>query len=180
MRFISYLFMVIAVVVMSGCATMTESECATADWHDVGYKDGRNGKPRDYMQERSTDCAKRGYALDAKKYQAGRDQGIAQYCTAENGRSEGLKGHPYLDACPAQLERDFLAPYRAAKRVYDAQEKVDELNRQSDHLTHQLKKEKQGSKRQGIRQELREIDDKLSDARKDLRHEENRLHDLKL
>src|SRR5690625_6864393 len=145
MRHISYLFMVITVSAMSGCWTMTESGCATAEWHGVGYKDGRNGQPRAYMEERRTDCAKSGYALEEKKYQAGREQGIVQYCTAENGRSEGLKGHPYLDACPAQLERDLLTQYQAAKRVYDAQQKIDELNRQSDHLTHQLRSEEHTS-----------------------------------
>src|SRR5699024_5681906 len=135
MRHISYLFMVITVIAMSGCATMTESECATADWHEVGYKDGSYGKTRAYKEERRTDCAKSVYALEEKKYQAGQEQRIVQYCTAENGRSEGLKGHPYLDACPAQFERDFLTQYKAAKRVYDAQQKIDELNRQSEHLT---------------------------------------------
>src|SRR5699024_1343215 len=108
MRHISYLFMVITVIAMSGCATMTESECATADWHDVGYKDGRNGRPRAYMEERRTDCAKSGYALEEKKYQAVRELGIVQYCTAENGLSEGLIGHPYLYAWPALLDLDLL------------------------------------------------------------------------
>jgi len=33
------------VLILSGCTTMSEGECLTADWYEQGYRDGRQGYP---------------------------------------------------------------------------------------------------------------------------------------
>ena len=176
MKTLSDLFGVLLVASFSGCATMSESECATADWHDIGVKDGRNGMPASYMEERRKDCAKDGISLNEKQYIAGRNTGILEYCTPENARSEGQQGRPYLNSCPANLEHNFLTNYEAGKHVYSAKRSVDDLNRQSEHVQRQLDKEKEGAKRQDLRKELRELDRQLDRARERLREQEQKLH----
>lgn len=178
MKTLSYLFGTLLIISFSGCTTMSESECATADWHDIGIKDGRNGTPASYMEKRRQDCTKDGFSLDQKQYMAGRNTGILQYCTSENGRSEGLLGRPYLNSCPANLEHDFLINYEAGKLVYSAKRNVDDLNRQSEHVQHKLDKEKEDVKRQDLRKELQALDHQLNRARTKLTDEERRLREL--
>lgn len=179
MKTFFYIFGVLLISAVSGCTTMSESECATADWHDIGIKDGRNGMPASYMEERRQDCSKDGISLDQKQYVAGRNTGILEYCTPQNGRLQGQQGRAYLNSCPANLEHDFLTNYEAGKNVYRAQRSVDDLNRQSEHVQLQLDKEKDGAKRQDLRKELREIDRQLNRAREALTDQDRRFRELR-
>lgn len=162
-------------LLLSGCASMSEQECLTANWLDKGYRDGRNGLPLTLLAEHREACAKVGVVPDNTLYLRGRDRGIVEYCTPENARHEGRLGRSYRNACPAHLERNFLRNYEDAKRVYDAEQEVDRLNRRSSELERALRKEKDDSKRQYLRRDLRELDRDLNRARDNVRYEERRL-----
>ena len=75
----------------------------------------------------------------------------------------------------ARLERRFLRAYEDGKRVYNAEQEVDRLNRQSSEIERALRKEKDDKKRQELRRELRELDRDLRRARDTMRYEERRL-----
>jgi len=36
----------VAVIGFTGCASISEDECLSGNWSDIGYKDGVNGKSR--------------------------------------------------------------------------------------------------------------------------------------
>lgn len=162
-------------VMLSGCASMSEQECLTANWLDQGYRDGRGGMPLSLLADHAEACAKVGVVPDAMAYRKGRDQGVIEYCTPENARHEGRLGRSYRNACPAHLERRFLRDYEDGKRVYNAEQEVDRLNRRASELERSIKKEKDDAKRQVLRRELRGIDRDLSRARENMRYEERRL-----
>lgn len=159
----------------TGCASLSEKECLTVNWTDQGYRDGRNGYPLTRMEDHREACAQVGVAVDDRQYRAGRDQGVLEYCTPENGMSEGRLGRSYRNACPARLEGAFLAHHEMGMRVYRAGQKVDSLGRQSRQLQKKLEKEKNDKERGKLRRELRELDRQLVRARNDLRREERRL-----
>lgn len=164
----------LAAVFLSGCASMSESECLTADWHDQGYRDGRDGFPRSRIEDHRSACAKVGIRPDAERYFRGREQGIVQYCTPRNGYNEGIEGRPYRRACPAHLERQFLRAYEQGKRIYDAEQQVEKLEQRSSSLESQLRKEKDKDKRHYLRQQLRDLDRELRRARDERRYIDRR------
>ncbi len=165
----------VAVVLISSCASMTENECLTVNWLDQGFRDGRNGQALSRLEEHRQACAKVGVTPNRQLYFQGRDQGILHYCSPQNALQEGLKGQPYRNACPAHLEHGFLVAYDKGKQIYDAEQRVEKLNQQSSQLENTLKKENDQEERRYLRQELRDIDRQLQQAREDMRYLERRL-----
>lgn len=166
---------VLLAVTLSACASMSEEECLTADWKEQGYRDGRSGFPLSRVEEHREACAKVGVVPNVTLYTAGRNVGIREYCTPENGLNQGLAGYSYRNACPMELERDFLIQYKRGYRVYEAQQRVNTLKRDVENKERQLDKEKDDKKRRALRRELRDLDDRLMRARRDLFDEERRL-----
>ncbi len=164
-----------AATALAGCASMSEQECKTADWHDQGYRDARNGQPLSQVEDHREACAKVGIAPDLAQYKAGRAKGVLEYCTPENGAREGRRGASYRNACPAELEGRFLDRYRAGKRVYEAERKVDSLDSRLRDLQWKLDIEKDDGKRKRLREELRELDASLRNARNEVYEAERRL-----
>ena len=165
-----------AIVLTSGCASMSEQECLTANWLDAGFRDGRNGEPLTRIEDHRNACSKVGVSPDRTQYLKGRDQGILLYCTPENALQEGRQGRQYRNACPAHLEHRFLGAYQQGKQIYDADQYVEKLTRESRQIEQALKDEEDNKQRRILRQELRDIDRQLQRARDDLRHLEGRLN----
>lgn len=162
-------------LVLAGCASMSEKECLHADWSAQGYRDGRQGYALTRIEDHRDACAKVGIVPDIGLYRSGHAQGVIEYCTVQNAVVEGRSGRPYRNACPPDLEADFLAYHQRGMRVYHAQQRLDNLNRQSQQLQRTMDKEKNETKRRGLRNELRELDRRLRDARAELSYEERRL-----
>jgi len=60
--------------VLAGCAGMGDSECRSANWYDVGYRDARlrlQSQAVVYAQQ----CERYGIKLDAARYEEGLRQG---------------------------------------------------------------------------------------------------------
>lgn len=159
---------IMAALVLSGCATMSESECLTADWYDQGYRDGRRGYPASRVIDHREACSGVGVMPDLKQYSTGRDRGITEYCTPANAVAEGRAGRSYGHVCPAKLEGRFLSYYRQGQLAYRAQQEVDRLNSQSRALQRELDKEKNADTRRSLRNQLRDLDHRLERARDDL------------
>lgn len=167
--------LIAAAVLVSSCASMSEQECLSANWLDQGFRDGRSGQPLTRLQEHRQACAKVGVRPDQRLYLQGREQGIVHYCTPDNAVEEGRLGRQYRNACPAHLEHSFLLAYEQGKRVYDAEQRIEKLNRESRQLEQRLKTEKDKDSQRYIRQELRDVDRQLQGARDDMRYLERRL-----
>ena len=43
---------------LAGCATLSETECRTGDWGQIGYNDGSVGNKRDIIGEHDKACAR--------------------------------------------------------------------------------------------------------------------------
>lgn len=166
---------VMALFALSGCATMSEGECLTANWFDRGYKDGLHGYPASRVVDHREACSGVGIAPDITQYRKGYDQGIVQYCTPANAVAEGRAGRSYGHVCPARLEGQFLVYYRQGRIVYDVQQRVDRLNRESRQLQRELDNVKEKDARRRLRNELRDLDRRLSRARDELAEFDRRL-----
>jgi len=159
---------VVAALAFSGCATMTEGQCLTADWYEQGYRDGRQGFPASRVIDHRDACAVVGVVPDMEEYDVGRDRGLEVYCEPSNAIALGRAGGGYANVCPIRLEERFLFYYRQGLLVHEAQENLDSLSRQSRVLQDSLEKTEDAEEQKRLRGELRDLDGRLERARENL------------
>lgn len=110
---------------LSSCATpVTKEECMAMDWRTVGFEDGAAGHPASRISVHRKACGEHGVAPDFDLYQAGRSEGLREYCTAANGYRIGAAGGDYAGVCPAQREEDFLKAYSEGREAHAMRERV--------------------------------------------------------
>jgi uncharacterized protein DUF2799 len=105
---------------VSGCASLSKSECLNANWQDIGVRDGANGQPEEYLIQHSTACAKVGVAPDRERWLAGREQGLERFCTPQRAYQIGEYGGGF----DAAICRNF-----DQERLFDAYNKGRDVNR---------------------------------------------------
>jgi hypothetical protein len=113
---------------LQGCATLNEDECLAADWHLLGYQDGVAGKSTAVLGDYRKDCAEYAVVPDLDRYQAGRAEGLLEFCKADNGYRVGESGRSFPGVCPAQLEEEFRAAYQRGREIHQARSAVKETN----------------------------------------------------
>jgi len=63
---------------LAGCAGMDATECRSANWHEVGFRDGLYGMQRmDFVY--TEQCGKHGAQPDAAAYAKGWQEGVWEY-----------------------------------------------------------------------------------------------------
>lgn len=119
---------------MSGCATMTPEQCQSANWIEVGQRDGLDGNPMTTLDERISDCKKVGVIVDTGRYVTGREQGLLKYCQLNNALSLGLNGVFYAGVCPPMIDPEFRRLYDKGREVFERRSEVGRLEARSDAL----------------------------------------------
>lgn len=179
---------------LSGCASMSEEECLVMDWRTIGYEDGLQGKSGAVIGNYRKACAKAGVTPDLDEYQAGREQGLQEFCRPQNGYNLGERGGRYNGVCPANTEREFLSAYDEGRTLYElradvrrlessvvsTQNEIDQLGEEMEHATlhmvsdglsaeerlHILSQTKQMAERRGkLKDELRYLTEELGASR---------------
>ncbi|MEN8131376.1 MAG: DUF2799 domain-containing protein, partial [Pseudomonadota bacterium] len=115
----------VVLVMLQGCATLDKDECMLADWRLIGYQDGIAGKSAAVVGKYRKDCAKHSVVPDLDTYRAGREEGLQQYCKADNGYRLGNAGRGLPTVCPVALEGDFRDAYYAGRELYQARSAVN-------------------------------------------------------
>ena len=118
----------VVLVLLQGCATLDKDECMLADWRLIGYQDGVAGKSAAAVGEYREDCAKHAVVPDLDAYRAGREEGLQQYCKADNGYRLGNAGRGLAAVCPTALEDDFRDAYNAGRKLYLARSTVNQTH----------------------------------------------------
>ena len=114
----------------SGCATLSESECESADWSTIGFEDGSRGRLVTYVGNHRKACADYGVKPDLVGYQRGHAQGLVHFCTSRTGFRQGSAGRSYNGVCPVELEADFLVAYEHGRELHLLRQDVRRLNRE--------------------------------------------------
>jgi hypothetical protein len=103
-----------AAIVLTGCGTMPEQECATVNWYDLGLKDGRAGYPPERVAQHREACKGVAVEPDELAYLQGRRIGINEYCQLANAVRDGLAGNEYHGQCDGAFARNHAAALRVA------------------------------------------------------------------
>lgn len=101
-------FSIFCLILVSGCASMSKSECANANWQARGFADGENGSPVSLLDRHTKACSRIDIHPDEVLYRKGHSEGVKLYCTPRKGLSLGRNNSTYYDVCPASLEPAFL------------------------------------------------------------------------
>lgn len=113
-----------AVAALSGCNSMSAQECLATDWRTVGYEDGVNGYTGDRIGRYRNACSEHGVTPNLAEYQAGRDQGLTEFCKPVNGFRVGAHGGGYSGVCPAELDPPFVDAYQSGRQLYTLRSRV--------------------------------------------------------
>ena len=116
-------------LMLSGCATLDESECRSADWQTIGLEDGGKGLPVTTVGRHRKACADYGIRPNLDAYRRGHAAGVVSYCTPRNGFIQGKAGRSHHDVCPASLRDGFLAGYEDGQELHGLERERDRLRR---------------------------------------------------
>ena len=117
------------VMMSTGCATLSEHQCRSADWNVIGLSDGQRGYPPARIRDHQQACVRYQIEPDVAAYESARARGITRYCTVDAGFQEGRKGRGYWNTCPFDSGPPFVAAYRRGYDIYRVLADVDEVNR---------------------------------------------------
>ncbi|WP_299437021.1 DUF2799 domain-containing protein [uncultured Rhodospira sp.] len=127
-----------AMVVVTGCASLSREECLRGDWAAIGYSDGLHGRSQARLGDHFEACADHGVSPNPTAYRTGWASGVQVYCQPGNGFDLGASGRTYRGVCPPSLEGAFLSAYRAGRGLYEHRQAVEALERDLDRLRRDL------------------------------------------
>lgn len=112
---------------LSGCASLSEQECRTADWRMIGYEDGVVGRQAGRLANHREACADHGITPDMEGYRRGREEGLQEYCRPQNVYQLALRGRAYPTVCPAGLEASLKPAYKWGREIHETQSTIGDL-----------------------------------------------------
>lgn len=117
---------VAAAIALASCATIPEEKCPSVDWYALGVQDGREGYAADRIVKHREACAVAKVDPDERAWLEGRRAGLVEYCVLPRAIDRGLAGRGYAGVC---ADPRYGRLYTAARRVFDANAKIAEIDR---------------------------------------------------
>lgn len=167
------------VLTLSGCATLSEEQCRFSDWYDLGYRDGRQGKPADRISEHAQACGEHGIRPDRDRYLAGHEDGVGSYCTLHNGLQVGEGGGAYYNVCTSLSEEDFLRGYSLGQALHRVRGRLSSIDYEIHSLEARINDEKTEKKEMtSLIYQRVQLEGERGEAREELRNLEAEAHAL--
>lgn len=140
--FIKFILICAAAAVLSACASKKVEQqisCGQVDWYELGRRDGAQGVPVERLEERRKTCQKETFAAEWETvYTNGRNAGLIEYCSIENGYELGRQGLAYFYVCPSTMEPEFLTGYRRGQTAHTLEVEIKKLDSRIDTMVQQL------------------------------------------
>ncbi|UTF60054.1 DUF2799 domain-containing protein [Gilvimarinus sp. DA14] len=121
------LILAICSVITSGCATLDQTECETADWYLIGFEDGSRGYDSSRIRSHRQACSQAQITPQVDEYLEGLKRGYRDYCVANKGYQLGAQGGSYNNVCPADLAVEFAQAFQYGRDLYRINAAVGEL-----------------------------------------------------
>ena len=136
------LLLLATLLALTGCATLSESDCGQGDWFGIGESDALGGYTPDRLARHDEACAKYGVAPDPRGYRAGYEQGLVGFCVPPQAFELGRRGASYYRQCPPPAEADFLPAYDLGRDVYTIDQDLIRIEVEIERLRDEVKDEK--------------------------------------
>lgn len=122
-------------ILLSGCAAMSVEQCKTANWFNVGEKDGAAGQ-ESRLDKYYSSCQKANIVPNQKLYEQGYQKGLSYYCRPETIFNEALEGRGDFRICPLDKRESLRIYYQVANDYYQAN---SEFDRSQNDINYYLK-----------------------------------------
>ncbi len=149
----------LSLLLISGCATLSQTQCESRDWFHFGYLDGKNGRPQGRIDDHREACAEYGIRVNSQDYRRGYNKGVVEYCTPRNGLRVGQRGDYYHGVCPSYLAREFERNYELGHRYYELEQDLNDVDYKIRQLEHKLDDDLPHKEYQRIKAELNNLYD---------------------
>ena len=170
--------LLIPAALLVGCASMSEQECRTANWEEVGYSDAAGGYESSRIGSHREACAPVGVSVNLAAYRRGYDMGLDSYCTDVTGFGAGESGFDRAGQCDPARFAGYIEAYQQGRTVYQLNSdrenllaRVADANEQVDDLIAGIAKNESALGAEGIskdeRRKLQRSIDKLKASLKD-------------
>ena len=123
-------------LVLAGCATLSEDECKVADWEAIGFADGASGRSGDFILNHAKACNEFGVLPIRAPWEKGRQAGLELYCTPERAYSEGRNGRRLRAVCPSEdlrilrIENERgLTWFEIEQDIEEVEDRIDDIDR---------------------------------------------------
>lgn len=123
---------------LAGCAVVSEEECQAGLWYERGLQDGARGRGQSLIYEIAQKCQEYGARVDSDEWLRGHEEGVEQFCTAENGYYQGRRGNSYEGVCTGPTADLFMAEYRRGLADYRVEQEYRRLAERRDYLEREL------------------------------------------
>jgi Protein of unknown function (DUF2799) len=166
---------------LSGCASLSENECQTADWESIGYRDGSRGHDAGRIADHAEACAEYHIKADRELYEEGRQRGLELFCTGANGLRVGRQGSSYSGACPLSLEAEFVRGYELGRELHDLDAHMQQLQSEIQRVQAELRREDPplgDRERDALLYRLRDLEREYGRSESDLRMLEGRAREF--
>ena len=127
---------------LSGCASLSESECLNANWEDVGIRDGAAGRPEEYLIEHSKACGKVAVVPDRGAYLHGREQGLERFCVPYRAYQIGEYGGSFDSGICRNFDQDrLISAYEQGREVNRLGGELNSINGEINKINEDLKRD---------------------------------------
>ena len=123
----------VLLLILGGCAakpSVSEYQCQAGDWQTIGYRDGAAGVASTRLLAHQEACGAYGIVPERSQYMLGWEDGLATYCTADNGFLLGQRGAAVNTLCSGELREPFATAHADGLALHQAQQRVNSLHRQ--------------------------------------------------
>jgi hypothetical protein len=165
------LFAALAVIAsLSGCASLSKSECLNANWQDIGIRDGANGQPEEYLIQHSTACAKVGVTPERASWLKGREQGLERFCVPHRAYQIGENGGGFDGAICRNFDQDrLLSAYEQGREVNRIASDLASIDSEIRDIHVALeRKDLEGKQRERLAYRLGQLEYQRNDAQRAL------------
>lgn len=146
LSYLLHITLVMVIVILSGCNTLSKNECLSADWNLIGYQDGYNGFEKSRLKRHQQSCAQYRVTPNLEQYLDGYTRGNQEFCQPENGFHQGVKGYTFVNTCAGEFSQQFRDAYLQGRAIYDLKKEIlDEwrmMRKKKDKITFLKRKRK--------------------------------------
>lgn len=111
--------------ILAACASLSEDQCLAGDWRGIGFADGAQGRSPDHIARHQKACAKVGVTPDLQAWLAGRQEGLARYCTPAKAYEVGRSGRSVAPYCSGAQLASMRPAYEQGRAYYQIGQDID-------------------------------------------------------
>ena len=160
--------MLLALATLGGCASISKSECLSANWEDVGVRDGANGRGEEYLIQHTKACAEVNVTPDRESWLKGRDRGLERFCVPQRAYQVGEYGGSFdVGICRGFDEDRLSRAFERGRDVHRISEDINSLNDEIQSLRNRLeRKDLEQKERERLIYRLGQLEYQRNDAQR--------------